>query len=281
MSRAGWAASARPCSAGASAARRPQPNMERGLDKWLDDAPRLECDWDPLKHDLPAQPRRPRRAALLAADRCRAQPAGRRAALVHDDVRPRQHLHQPAGAAVRARARRDARCAALGIWQGTRRRRLPRRGPGADPARDALRRDDRLRGATALAVLRQRRRHAALRDPARRVRALDRRHRAGARRWSTQARAALHWIDEYADLQGNGYVSYKRRNEKTGLENQCWKDSWDSISYRDGRLPGFPRATCELQGYAYDAKMRGARLARQVWNDPDYADAAREARPPT
>ena len=87
-----------------------------------------------------------------------------------------------------------------------------------------------------------------------------------------EARAALNWIDEYADLQGDGYVWYRRRNEKTGLENQCWKDSWDSISYRDGRLPGFPRATCELQGYAYDAKMRGARLAREIWNDPEYAD---------
>ena len=36
--------------------------------------------------------------------------------------------------------------------------------------------------------------------------------------------------------------------------------------------PGFPRATCELQGYAYDAKMRGARLAREVWKDPEFAD---------
>jgi glycogen debranching enzyme len=86
------------------------------------------------------------------------------------------------------------------------------------------------------------------------------------------ARAALAWIDEYADLQGNGYVSYQRRNVESGLENQCWKDSWDSISYRNGDLPGFPRATCELQGYAYDAKMRGARLARQVWKDPAFAD---------
>ena len=86
------------------------------------------------------------------------------------------------------------------------------------------------------------------------------------------ARAALNWIDEYADLQGNGYVSYQRRNEQTGLENQCWKDSWDSISYRNGDLPGFPRATCELQGYAYDAKVRGARLARLVWRDPAFAD---------
>jgi glycogen debranching enzyme len=86
------------------------------------------------------------------------------------------------------------------------------------------------------------------------------------------AKAALAWIDEYADLQDNGYVSYQRRNSKTGLENQCWKDSWDSISYSGGDLPGFPRATCELQGYAYDAKMRGARLARLVWHDPAFAD---------
>ena len=40
-----------------------------------------------------------------------------------------------------------------------------------------------------------------------------------------EARAALNWIDEYADLMGNGYVWYRRRNEDTGLENQCWKDS--------------------------------------------------------
>ena len=78
--------------------------------------------------------------------------------------------------------------------------------------------------------------------------------RALVRELEVESRAALNWIDEYADLQGNGYVWYERRNKKTGLENQCWKDSWDSISFRDGRIPGFPRATCELQGYAYDAK---------------------------
>jgi glycogen debranching enzyme len=85
-------------------------------------------------------------------------------------------------------------------------------------------------------------------------------------------RGAFAWIDDYGDRMGNGYTSYQRRNEETGLENQCWKDSWDSIAYRDGRIPGYPRATCELQGYAYDAKMRGARLARSVWKDPEYAD---------
>ncbi|MBQ0897313.1 amylo-alpha-1,6-glucosidase [Micromonospora sp. U56] len=87
-----------------------------------------------------------------------------------------------------------------------------------------------------------------------------------------EARAALAWLDTYADIMGNGYVWYQRRNEQSGLVNQGWKDSWDSISYNDGQLPGFPRATCELQGYAYDAKLRGARLARRFWGDPAYAD---------
>lgn len=92
------------------------------------------------------------------------------------------------------------------------------------------------------------------------------------RKLEREVRAALDWIDDYADLMGDGYVWYERRNTDTGLENQCWKDSWDSISYHDGRLPGFPRATCEVQGYAYDAKVRAARMARHFWGDPDYAD---------
>ncbi len=87
-----------------------------------------------------------------------------------------------------------------------------------------------------------------------------------------ECRAALKWIDDYADLVGNGYIWYQRRNTETGLDNQCWKDSWDSISYRDGTLPPFPRATCEVQGYAYDAKVRAARLAREFWGDPAFAE---------
>ncbi|MFB9234922.1 glycogen debranching N-terminal domain-containing protein [Plantactinospora siamensis] len=87
-----------------------------------------------------------------------------------------------------------------------------------------------------------------------------------------EARRALDWVDRYADLTGRGYLAYRRRNERSGRLNQCWKDSPDGISYRDGRLPGYPLATCELQGYAYDAKRRGARLARDCWGDPAYAE---------
>ncbi|MEV1145574.1 glycogen debranching N-terminal domain-containing protein [Micromonospora sp. NPDC049799] len=94
-----------------------------------------------------------------------------------------------------------------------------------------------------------------------------------AKELEPECRRALKWIDDYADLVGGtGYIWYERRNSDTGLENQCWKDSWDSISYRDGTLPPFPRATCEVQGYAYDAKVRAARLARECWGDPALAD---------
>ena len=79
-------------------------------------------------------------------------------------------------------------------------------------------------------------------------------------------------MDKYADLDGDGYIEYNRRNKESGLENQCWKDSWNSIIYADGRLAPLPRATCELQGYAYDARVRAARLARDVWGDTDLAD---------
>src|SRR6185437_10974470 len=84
------------------------------------------------------------------------------------------------------------------------------------------------------------------------------------------ARDALQWIDQYGDRDGDGYIEYERAMD-TGLENQCWRDSWDSICDREGTIAPLPRATSELQGYAYDAKMRAARLAREIWNDPDFA----------
>jgi glycogen debranching enzyme len=86
------------------------------------------------------------------------------------------------------------------------------------------------------------------------------------------ARAALAWIDEHGDRDGDGYVEYQRRNEETGLENMCWKDSWNSILFADGTNSKLPRATCEIQGYVYDAKHRSARLARDIWGDRELAE---------
>jgi glycogen debranching enzyme len=86
----------------------------------------------------------------------------------------------------------------------------------------------------------------------------------------SNARAALNWIDKFGDRDGDGYIEYERKT-KLGLDNQCWKDSWNSILFHDGTLAPTPRATCELQGYAYDAKVRCARLAREIWKDEALA----------
>src|SRR3989454_2186510 len=84
------------------------------------------------------------------------------------------------------------------------------------------------------------------------------------------AMKALEWIEQYGDRDGDGYLEYETRS-KEGLANQCWKDSWNSILFKDGTVAKGPIATCEIQGYAYDARVRMARLARDVWDDPQLA----------
>lgn len=91
------------------------------------------------------------------------------------------------------------------------------------------------------------------------------------RRLEPAARAALEWLDRHGDRDGDGYLEYLTRSPQ-GLVNQCWKDSWNSIQFADGSLTSPPTATCELQGYAYDARRRAARLARSVWADAALAD---------
>jgi glycogen debranching enzyme len=85
------------------------------------------------------------------------------------------------------------------------------------------------------------------------------------------ARQALEWIDSYGDLDRDGYVEYQTRNPACGLVNQCWKDSWNAILFADGAVAAGPIATCEIQGYVYDAKRRCARLARRFWQDEPLA----------
>ena len=250
--------------------RQARPNMERDLQKWLDDAPRLECDWEPLKATYH------RSLVDLAALRfspvtagARSLPAaglpwfmtmfGRDSILTSLQALP----FTPELAATTLHE--------LGARQGSRLDDFRDEDPGR------ILHEMRYGEMTAF----EERPHSPYFGSADAtplyVVLLDEYERWTGdaklvRELEYEARAALNWIDEYADLLNNGYIWYQRRNEETGLENQCWKDSWDSISFRDGRLPGFPRATCELQGYAYDAKVRGARLARTFWNDAAFAD---------
>ena len=90
------------------------------------------------------------------------------------------------------------------------------------------------------------------------------------KRLEPAARAALAWIEGPGDLDGDGYLEYRTRSPR-GLANQCWKDSWNSMLFADGHVAEPPIATCEIQGYAYDARVRMARLARDVWDDAALA----------
>jgi glycogen debranching enzyme len=248
---------------------RGREGMEGNLKRWLGDAPKIECDWDALREtyrrslvDLAAlrfsPPIMGRRSLPAAGLPWFMTMFGRDSILTSLQALP----FAPSLAATTLRA--------LGEWQGTRIDDFRDEDPGRIlhemrygelPAFEERPHSPYYGSADATPL------YVVLLDEYERW--------TGDRRLvhdlEYEARAALDWIDAYADLMSNGYISYRRRNEKTGLENQCWKDSWDSISYRDGRLAGFPRATCELQGYAYDAKVRGARLAREIWKDEQLA----------
>jgi glycogen debranching enzyme len=71
--------------------------------------------------------------------------------------------------------------------------------------------------------------------------------------------AALGWIDQYGDRDGDGLVEYERRSPG-GLHNQGWKDSHDSVVHADGSLAEGPIALVEVQGYVYMAKREIAEV---------------------
>ncbi len=231
-------------------------NMARGLEKWLDRAPRLQCDWEPLEHIY---------------RRCLTDLAALRFSTLTMPGRSLPAAGLPWFMTIFGRDSIFTSLQALpfvpDLAETTLRALAERQGTRIDDFRDEdpgrILHEMRYGELAAF----EERPHSPYYGTADAtplfVVLLDE-----YERWTGDsklvvdleqaARAALAWIDQYADLQGNGYISYQRRNATTGLENQCWKDSWDSISYRNGDLPGFPRATCELQGYAYDAKIRAA-----------------------
>lgn len=85
--------------------------------------------------------------------------------------------------------------------------------------------------------------------------------------------AALLWCDTFGDRDGDGFVEYYRETE-SGLANQGWKDSHDSISHADGSLARGPIALVEVQAYVYAAKEAGAILAMALGRK-DRGDALR------
>jgi glycogen debranching enzyme len=91
------------------------------------------------------------------------------------------------------------------------------------------------------------------------------------------ARKAIHWLEHYADLDGDGFIEYVTRSEK-GVKNQGWKDSGDAVIDDAGEVVENPIASSELQAYWY-AGLEQVALAFFAAGDRAYAvDLLRQAR---
>jgi hypothetical protein len=224
------------------------------LDRWISAAPRIECDWDALKNTY-------RRSLVdLAALRFSPPIAGGRSLpaaglpwfmtmfgrdSIFTSLQALPFTPELAATTLRA----------LGDWQGVRLDDFRDEDPGR------ILHEMRYGEMTAFEERPHSPYYGSVDATPLYVILLDEYElwtgdRAIVRELEIEARAALAWIDEYADLRGQRLCLVPAPQRGDGLEKQCWKDSWDSISYRDGRLPGFPPATCELQGLR--VRTRGA-----------------------
>jgi glycogen debranching enzyme len=85
------------------------------------------------------------------------------------------------------------------------------------------------------------------------------------------ARRCLEWIDNYGDIDADGFQEYRTRSAQ-GYENMGWKDSGDAVVYPDGSQVGQPKGLVELQGYVFDAKMRMAEIFDALGGAKDAAE---------
>jgi glycogen debranching enzyme len=88
--------------------------------------------------------------------------------------------------------------------------------------------------------------------------------------------AALAWINQYGDRDGDGYVEYQRQSPG-GLLHQGWKDSDDAVCHADGSPAEGPIALVEVQAYVYAAFQAGAVLADALGRDERAADLRLQA----
>ena len=129
-----------------------------------------------------------------------------------------------------------------------------------DLARDALGRDGAPRRGSVRLLLRLRRQHAAVR-PARRASTSS-----APATWlpfpscGRTSRRRFNGSTATATGTATDFVEYQQAGE-TGLANQGWKDSADSVFHADGSDAEGPIALCEVQGYVYAAKRLAARIA--------------------
>lgn len=79
-------------------------------------------------------------------------------------------------------------------------------------------------------------------------------------------RAAARWLLDDAAPDGDGLLKYVDESGH-GLVNQGWKDSGDSMRFRDGSIATAPIALVEAQAYAVEAARDAAVLLRALGGD--------------
>ena len=89
-------------------------------------------------------------------------------------------------------------------------------------------------------------------------------------------RAGLHWLKEYGDTNGDGFIDYEKRSSK-GLVNQGWKDSWDALMHADGSPLAPPITLVEVQAYVYTALDRLAPVFAALGDAETARDLLRQA----
>lgn len=75
------------------------------------------------------------------------------------------------------------------------------------------------------------------------------------------ALAALRWLEQFSDRDGDGFFEYKTRSPQ-GVVHQGWKDSAGAIVDAEGRPVEPPIATCEEQAFVHVAKLH---LSELLW----------------
>lgn len=87
--------------------------------------------------------------------------------------------------------------------------------------------------------------------------------------------AALAYLDKSAN-KNDGFLYYGGK-EGAALSNQGWKDSADSVMYKNGELAKAPIALCEVQGYLYDALKGASSLAARLGKGSVAADLEKKS----
>lgn len=72
----------------------------------------------------------------------------------------------------------------------------------------------------------------------------------------SNVRAAIRWLEEYGDSNGDGFIDYRFHPDRKhgGLVTQSWMDSSESVFFEESlERPQYPIAPVEVQAYTYAA----------------------------